>query len=211
MLKDAEVSVMLLLSENQSVKEYVLCILASKKSKYVQKVYDAASAAEKLLFVKKSNKEQLDLALFALKLKSSKNAEKIVLPLTPDILQKITFIEQSLTYAEAMRSLTMSDMFVCAPEGDFILDQLNFFNSNVKDSNEMRGVASALFDGQTVTRSTCLGRTIIKNKVLSVCVGSTGSKWSNILMQLDENKSSDGFHPRFLFHCIEPSSTIDGE
>lgn len=188
-----------------------LFILASKKSRYVQKVYDAASTAEKLLFMRKSNKEQLDIATFALKLKSTKNAEKIVFPLMPDTLRKITFIEQSLTYADAMRSLTMSNMFLCAPEGDYILDQLNFFNSNIKDSAEMRGCASALFDGQTITRSTCLGRTIIEGKILSVCVGSTGSKWSNILMHMDENISSDGFHPRFLLHCIEPASTIDGE
>ncbi|UJR18865.1 hypothetical protein I4U23_021993 [Adineta vaga] len=171
----------------------VLIGATSKKSRYVQKVYDAASAAEKLLFNKKSNKDQLKLIMFALKIKSMENVKKIPFALSPDVARKITFIEQSLTYAEVMRSLTVSSMFLCAPEGDYILDQLNFFYSNIKDRNEMRGCASALFDGQTITRSTCLGQTVIENKSLSICVGSTGSKWSNILLYHDENKTSDGF------------------
>jgi hypothetical protein len=149
--------------------------------------------------------------MFALKMNSSKSTEKIPMPLSYDVLRKITFIEQSLTYPEAMRSLTMSNLFMCAPEGDFILDQLNFFNTNTTDNVAMRGCASALFDGQTITRSTTHGRSIIENKTLSICVGSTGSKWQNILLHLDENPNSDGFHPRFLFYCLEPSSTIDGK
>ncbi|CAF3844658.1 unnamed protein product [Adineta steineri] len=64
---------------------------------------------------------------------------------------KITFIEQILTYPEPMRSLKLSNIFICAPEDDFILDQVNFFNSNLKDNNEMQGCASALFDGQPIT------------------------------------------------------------
>ncbi|CAF3962751.1 unnamed protein product [Adineta steineri] len=115
--------------------------------------------------------------MFALKLKSTENAKKIRFPLSNDILRKITFIEQSLTYPEAIRSLTLSNMFICAREGDFILDQLNFFNSNLKDNNEMQGCAPALFDGQPITRSTCHGRAIIENKSLCICVGPIGSKW----------------------------------
>ncbi|CAF4701600.1 unnamed protein product, partial [Rotaria magnacalcarata] len=58
-----------------------------------------------------------------------------------------------------MRSLTRSNLFFCAPEGDFILDQLNFFDHD-KDNIPMRGCASALFDGQSITRSNFHGRTI---------------------------------------------------
>ncbi|CAF4255869.1 unnamed protein product, partial [Rotaria magnacalcarata] len=79
-----------------------------------------------------------------------------------------------------------------------------------KDNTEMRGCASALFDGQTITRSTRQGKTFIEGKTLSICVGSTGSKWSSILLHLHENLTSDGFHPRFLFYALEPAATIDG-
>jgi hypothetical protein len=186
-----------------------LHILASKKSRYVQKVYDSATTAEKILIQMKSLEEQLALKKFALKLKSS-NKNGNSLPLSSEDLRKITFIEQSLTYAETMRSLTFSNLFLCAPEGDFILDQLNFFNQNNKDNIEMRGCASALFDGQTITRSTCHGKAFIEGKTLSICVGSTGSKWCNILLHLSENLTTDGFHPRFLFYALEPAATSDG-
>ncbi|CAF1059051.1 unnamed protein product [Adineta steineri] len=121
--------------------------------------------------------------MFALKLKSTENAK-------------------------AIRSLTLSNMFICAREGDFIVDQLNFFNSNLKDNNEIQGCASALFDGQRITQSISFGRTIIENKSLCICVGPIGSKWANLLMYLDGNKASDGFHPRFIFHCLETIFTV---
>ncbi|CAF4256962.1 unnamed protein product, partial [Rotaria magnacalcarata] len=79
-----------------------------------------------------------------------------------------------------------------------------------KDNTEMRGCASALFDGQTITRSTRQGKTFIEGKTLSIYVGSTGSKWSSILLHLHENLTSDGFHPRFLVYALEPAATIDG-
>ncbi|CAF2710752.1 unnamed protein product [Rotaria sp. Silwood2] len=142
-------------------------------------------------------------------MKSLKNIEKLLTPLASDIIRKITFIEQTLTYPEAMRSLTMSNLYLCAPEGDFILDQLNFFNQNNKDNIEMRGCASALFDGQRTTRSTYHSGTIIEDETLSIYVGSTGSKWSNVLMHINENLTTDGFHSRFLFHCLEPAAIID--
>lgn len=131
-------------------------------------------------------------------------------PLTPDLLKKITFIEQTVSYPEAMRSLSKSNLFLCAPEGDYILEQFNFFDQNNKENHEMRGSASALFDGQTITRTNFHGRVFIEDKTLSICVGSTGAKWSNILMHLYENPITDGFHARFLFHCLEPSSTAEG-
>ena len=158
----------------------------------------------------KSLEDQRALKKFALIIKPS-NKNGITVPLSSEDLRKITFIEQSLTYAEAMRSLTLSNLFLCAPEGDFILDQLNFFNQNNKDNIEMRGCASALFDGQTITRSTTHGKTFIEGKTLSICVGSTGSKWSNILLHLNENLTTDGFHPRFLFYGLEPAATTDGQ
>ncbi|CAF3329437.1 unnamed protein product [Rotaria sp. Silwood2] len=154
----------------------------------------------------KSLEEQMALKKFALRIENDKT---ITMPLTKEDLRKITFIEQSLTYAEAMQSLTFSNLFLCAPEGDFILDQLNFFNQANKENTEMRGCASALFDGQTITRSTRQGKTFIEGKTLSICVGSTGSKWSSILLHLHENLTSDGFHPRFLFYALEPAATID--
>ncbi|CAF1409337.1 unnamed protein product [Rotaria sordida] len=156
----------------------------------------------------KSLEEQMALKKFALRIENDKT---ITMPLTKEDLRKITFIEQSLTYAEAMQSLTFSNLFLCAPEGDFILDQLNFFNQANKENTEMRGCASALFDGQTITRSTRQGKTFIEGKTLSICVGSTGSKWSSILLHLHENLTSDGFHPRFLFYALEPAATIDGQ
>lgn len=184
-------------------------VLASKKSKYVQKIYDSATKAEKVLIQTKRLEQQMTLKKFALRIDNNKT---ITMPLTEEDLRKITFIEQSLTYAEAMESLKFSNLFLCAPEGDFILDQLNFFNSTqpTKESIDMRGCASALFDGQTITRSTRLGKTYIEGKTLSICVGSTGAKWSSILLHLHENLTSDGFHPRFLFHALEPAATIDG-
>ncbi|CAM2726287.1 unnamed protein product [Rotaria socialis] len=180
---------------------------ASKKSKYVQKIYDSATVAEKFLIQIKNLEEQMALKKFSLRIENDKT---ITMPLTKEDLRKITFIEQSLTYAEAMQSLTFSNLFLCASEGDFILDQLNFFNQANKDNMEMRGCASALFDGQTITRSTRQGKTFIEGKTLSICVGSTGSKWSSILLHLHENLTSDGFHPRFLFYALEPAATIDG-
>jgi hypothetical protein len=91
------------------------------------------------------------------------------------------------------------------------LDQLNFFDQNDKENVAMRGCANALFDGQTITRSNYHGRTVIENKTLSICVGSTGTKWLNILLHLHNNLTTDGFHPRFLFHCLEPATTNDGK
>ncbi|CAF3916088.1 unnamed protein product, partial [Rotaria magnacalcarata] len=181
---------------------------ASKKSKYVQKIYDSATVAENFLIQITNLEEKMALQNFSLRIENDKT---ITMPLTKEDLRKITFIEQSLTYAEAMQSLTFSNLFLCAPEGDFILDQLNFFNQANKDNTEMRGCASALFDGQTITRSTRQGKTFIEGKTLSICVGSTGSKWSSILLHLHENLTSDGFHPRFLFYALEPAATIDGE
>lgn len=166
--------------------------------------------AEKKLLIQKDEDEQIDLAIFSLKLTSQKTIDKLSTPLTDDMLQKITFIEQSLSYPEAMRSLTKSNVFFCAPEGDYILDQLNFFD-HVKENVVMRGCASALFDGQTITRSNYHGRVIIQDKTLSICVGSTGAKWSNMLLHLHDNLITDGFHPRFLLHCVEPSTTSEGE
>jgi len=156
----------------------------------------------------KSLEEQMELKKFSLRIENDK---KVTMPLTKDDLRKITFIEQTLTYAEAMQSLQLSNLFLCAPEGDFILDQLNFFYNSKNGSTEMRGCASALFDGQTITRSTRLGKTFIEGKALSICVGSTGSEWSNILLHSHEKLTSDGFHPRFLFYSLEPSATIDGQ
>lgn len=172
-------------------------------------MYDSGTLAEQVLLTQKSNAEQLALASFALKYTSQHSTDKLQVPLTNDILRKITFIEQTVSYAEAMRSLTKSNLFLCAPEGDFILDQLNFFDDN-KDNVAMRGCASALFDGQTITRSNFHGRVIVENKTLSICVGSTGAKWLNILLHLHDNLTTDGFHPRFMLHCVEPITTIDG-
>ena len=166
--------------------------------------------AEKILIKRKPYQEQLELAAFALKIESSKTINQLPMPLPSNTIRKITFIEQALTYPEAMRSLMKSNLFLCALEGDYILDQVNFFNQNSKDNMEMRGSASALFDGQTITRSSYRGRTIVEGKTPSICVGSTGSKWSNILIHLSENLTTDGFHPRFLFYCLEPAATIDG-
>ena len=186
-----------------------LIILASKKSRYIQKVYDSATTAEQILLTRKSEAEQIELAAFALKYTSQQSIDKLPIPLTNDTLRRITFIEQSLSYPEAMRSLTKSNVFLCAPEGDFILDQLNFFHHD-KDNIAMRGCASALFDGQTITRSNFHGRVIVENKTLSICVGSTGAKWLNILLHLHDNLTTDGFHPRFMLHCVEPATTVDG-
>ncbi|CAF4798635.1 unnamed protein product [Rotaria socialis] len=183
---------------------------ASKKSRYIQKIYDSARMAEKILLRQKDEIEQIDLATFSLKLTSQKTIDNLSTPLTDEIMQKITFIEQSLSYPEAMRSLTKSNIFFCAPEGDYILDQLNFFDC-VKENVVMRGCASALFDGQTITRSNYHGRVVIEDKTLSICVGSTGAKWSNILLHLHDNLITDGFHPRFLLHCAEPATTSEGK
>ena len=73
-----------------------------------------------------------------------------------------------------MQSITFSNLFLCAPEADFTLDQLNLFNQADKENTEkMRGCASALFDSQTIARSTRQGKTFIERKTLSICVGLT--------------------------------------
>ena len=59
-----------------------------------------------------------------------------------------------MTYADAMQSLTFSNLFLCAPQDDFIFDQLNFFNQANKENMGMRGCVSTLFEGQTITHST---------------------------------------------------------
>lgn len=75
----------------------------------------------------------------------------------------------------------------------------------------MRGCASALFDGQTVTTLNYHGWTITENKTLSVCVGSTGSEWLKILLHLYDELTTDEFYPRFLLPCVEAVKTGDGE
>ncbi|CAF3875571.1 unnamed protein product [Rotaria magnacalcarata] len=195
---------------NSQTKTSLFLVIVGASGIIFVGVYDATTTAEKILFTQKSEADQIELAVFALKYTNTKNIESLSTPLPNDILRKITFIEQSLSYPEAMRSLTRSNLFFCAPEGDSILDQLNFFDHD-KDNIPMRGCASALFDGQSITRSNFHGRTIIENKTLSICVGSTGAKWLNILLHLFDNLTTDGFHPRFLLHCVEPATTIDGK
>ena len=163
--------------------------------------------AEKVLIQMKSSEEQMALKKFALRIDNDKT---VTMPLTKKDLRTITFIEQSLTYAEAMQALTFSNLFLCAPEGDYILEQVNFFDQPNKENTDMRGCASALYDGQTITRSTRHGKIFVEGKTLSICVGSTGAKWSHILLHLHENLTTDGFHPRFFFYASEPAATIDG-
>ena len=151
-------------------------------------------AAEKLLVPRKSEAEQIELAAFSLKYTNVKKNEKLSIPLSPEVLRKITFIEQTVSYPEAMRSLIKSNVFLCAPEDDYVLDQLNFFNYD-KENIEMRGCVSILFDGQTVASSNYHGRITIESKTLSICLGSAGAKWLNILLHLNDNLTIDGFHP----------------
>ncbi|CAF1505003.1 unnamed protein product, partial [Adineta steineri] len=184
--------------------------ITSKKSRYIQKVYDATTTAEKILIKQKSVEEQLDLACFAMKSQNTKATEHLPIPLPDEILHRITFIEQTLSYPEAIRSLTKSNVFICAPEGDYILDQVKFFELGAQENIEMKGCVSALFDGQRITRSNFHGRMIIEKKTISICVGSTGARWLNILLHLHENLTTDGFHPRFLLHSLEPATTNDG-
>jgi hypothetical protein len=74
----------------------ILFYLASKKSRYIQKAYDAATTAERILLKQKDDGEQHELAAFTLSYKNVGNNEKLPTPLPNDILRKITFIEQTV-------------------------------------------------------------------------------------------------------------------
>ncbi|CAF4362615.1 unnamed protein product [Rotaria socialis] len=68
-------------------------------------------------------------------------------------LKGVTLIGQTLSYTETMQPLAKLNLSLCALEDDFILDQLHIFNHD-KDRIAMNSCVSAVFDGQTVTRST---------------------------------------------------------
>ncbi|CAF1233206.1 unnamed protein product, partial [Rotaria magnacalcarata] len=137
-------------------------------------------------------------------------------------------IKQVYTTASLLQMMVKNNLFFLANEGDAILQECSFFNpsdtaADVKqgtliDCNFIHsciarphlGLHTAIFvcmigwDGNKIVKSTVThGSKEINHHTVSMCIGSTGRRWPDLLRELARVQIAGGLHERCTFFCFD--------